>query len=181
MKVPQESWLNPKVKVSRSPIDRLGLFPAATIIEGEKVMMLGGSIVTDKQLEEKMKSKERYDAVGLDLDANLSVLPKDWPGIHGNHSCDPNLWMADAVTVIARRHIGVGEELVVDYALFTISPNWSMKCSCGSDLCRKQITGNDWKLPELQQRYRGHFSPFIEKLIVNRTGSISGRPSNRRS
>jgi hypothetical protein len=27
------------------------------------------------------------------------------------------------------------------------------------------VTGNDWKLPALQQRYRGYFTPHIERLI----------------
>jgi hypothetical protein len=32
-------------------------------------------------------------------------------------------------------------------------------------LCRGRVTGDDWKLPELQQRYRGHFTVHIEQLI----------------
>lgn len=82
-----------------------------------------------------------------------------------NHSCDPNLWMDDEVTCVTSRDIETGEELTVDYALFTAQPGWAMDCRCGSRLCRQRVTGNDWKLAELRDRYRGHFSPFINERI----------------
>jgi hypothetical protein len=34
-----------------------------------------------------------------------------------NHSCDPNVWMEDEVTLAARRDLGVGEELTAVCAL----------------------------------------------------------------
>ena len=82
-----------------------------------------------------------------------------------NHSCDPNLWMQNERTVCARREIAAGEELTMDYALATRTPEWRMECRCGTSECRGVITGNDWQLPELQQRYSGHFSPFINARI----------------
>jgi hypothetical protein len=27
------------------------------------------------------------------------------------------------------------------------------------------VSGDDWKLPELQKRYEGHFSPYIQRRI----------------
>ena len=29
--------------------------------------------------------------------------------------------------------------------------------------CRERITGEDWRRPELQKRYAGHFLPYIER------------------
>jgi uncharacterized protein len=159
------SWLNPKILVKKSRIHNLGLFAKESIKKGEIVATLGGTTLTDEEVDNKIKGGERYDGVTLGRNLNLSIVPKDWPGIYGNHSCDPNLWMKDALTVVARRDIGPGEELTTDYAMYTISSKWSMRCNCGSSLCRKLITGNDWKRPDLQQRYGGHFSPVIEKLI----------------
>ncbi|MCL5006979.1 MAG: SET domain-containing protein-lysine N-methyltransferase [Patescibacteria group bacterium] len=83
-----------------------------------------------------------------------------------NHSCDSNTWMADAFTLIARRDIKRGEEITADYALWeneNYSSDW--QCVCGSPFCRGHITGDDWRLPEVQKRYRGHFSPLINKKI----------------
>ena len=31
--------------------------------------------------------------------------------------------------------------------------------------CRHHVTGDDWQLPELQTRYAGHFSPYIQRRI----------------
>jgi len=153
------------VTVRESYIHNLGLFANAAIAREETVAVLGGTTLTNREVDEKIRNGERYDGVVLDRDKNLNIAPRDWPGIYGNHSCDPNLWMKDRVTIIARRNIRPGEELTTDYAMYTISPDWSMECNCGSSLCRRLITGNDWKLPELRARYRGHFSPVIEKLI----------------
>ncbi len=84
-----------------------------------------------------------------------------------NHSCDSNLWLADEVTLVARRDIAPGEELSLDYALTTVEPAWTLDqpCHCGSPLCRHVITGNDWRLPDVRRRYQGHFAPFINARI----------------
>jgi hypothetical protein len=60
----------------------------------------------------------------------------------------------------------------VDYALFTAQPGWAMHCRCGSPLCRHRVTGNDWKLAGLRERYRGHFSPFINDRIEYAGSSV---------
>ena len=74
-----------------------------------------------------------------------------------NHSCDPNVWMADAVTLVTRSSVQTGEELTVDYALFEAVEDFTAEweCACGSDVCRKQVTGRDWRRVDLQERYNG--------------------------
>jgi hypothetical protein len=88
-----------------------------------------------------------------------------------NHSCDPNVWMSDEVTLIARRDIAAGEELTVDYALFELDESWSgpWRCQCGTPLCRGGFTGREWKDPVLQGRYVGHWHPVIEARIAGRS------------
>jgi GNAT superfamily N-acetyltransferase len=93
------------------------------------------------------------------------VQADDDPLACGNHSCDPNLWMADAITIVARRRIEAGEEATIDYALVTVDEGWRMACRCGSPLCRDVVTGSDWTRHDLQQRYRDHFAPFINQRI----------------
>ena len=85
-----------------------------------------------------------------------------------NHSCDSNLWQGDEVTLLARRDIATGEELTVDYALCTAQSDWVLDsdCRCGAAVCRHIITGEDWKRREVQERYRGHFSPFLNRRIA---------------
>jgi hypothetical protein len=89
----------------------------------------------------------------------------DDPARYGNHSCDPNLWLADEVTVVTRRPVKVGEELTIDYGTMTVVP-WQMECSCGAALCRGVVTGDDWRRPDLRERYAGRFSPFINARIA---------------
>jgi hypothetical protein len=75
--------------------------------------------------------------------------------------------MSDAVTLSAWRDIPTGEELTIDYCLFEDdedhAPPWS--CRCASALCRGRFTGRDWRRTDLQERYKGHFSPFINRRI----------------
>ncbi|MCX6790795.1 MAG: hypothetical protein NTV62_01205 [Candidatus Gribaldobacteria bacterium] len=61
----------------------------------------------------------------------------------------------------------MGEEVTVDYGIWEDDPKYISKweCLCGSPLCRKKVTGNDWKLPTLQKKYSGHFSPLLSKRI----------------
>jgi uncharacterized protein len=78
---------------------------------------------------------------------------------------DANLWLQDEVTIVARRVIAQAEELTLDYALTTVEPYWQLDqpCHCGTAACRYIVTGNDWQLPDVQQRYQGHFAPFIQE------------------
>jgi hypothetical protein len=164
MQVPSACWLDPRIAVRPSSIDGLGLFAAAPIAHGEIVEVLGGTILTNAEVQAMIDGEQRYDGIGLGPDRNLAIDPS-WPGIYGNHSCDPNLWMQDAVTISTRRQVVTGEELTIDYALFTAITTWSMPCRCGSRLCRGVVTGNDWRRSDLQARYRGHFTPFLTKMI----------------
>jgi hypothetical protein len=65
----------------------------------------------------------------------------DVPARCGNHSCDPNLVLADATTLVARREIAAGEEITSDYATMTNNPSWRMTCNCGAADCRRVVTG----------------------------------------
>ena len=72
----------------------------------------------------------------------------------------------DEVTVVARRAIAAGEEITGDYAVWEAGDNYVLEpCNCGTNLCRGRITGGDWRRPELQKRYAGHFLPYIERRI----------------
>ena len=96
--------------------------------------------------------------------AGAVVLEQDGVGTL-NHSCDPNLGWAGERTLVALRDIAAGDELTVDYATMTVAP-WEMDCRCGSAGCRGVVTGDDWRRPDLQERYAGRFSPFINARIA---------------
>ncbi|MBV8719414.1 MAG: SET domain-containing protein-lysine N-methyltransferase [Chloroflexi bacterium] len=163
-------WTDPRVRAGASTIEGNGLYASAPIRAGEVVFVWGGgTIISDAELCAIVASGRRYStaAIGENQHILWSADDPDAGGPGGaNHSCDSNLWMLDARTVGARREIAAGEELTLDYGLFSVAPEWRMDCYCGSTRCRGVVSGNDWRLPELQQRYAGHFSPFINARIA---------------
>jgi uncharacterized protein len=166
------SWVSPHVKVRPSPIAGSGLFATRPLRVAEVVLVLGGRLIDDVQLAQLQPRSSLAVGEGLNL-----MQADDDHARYGNHSCDPNCWMADEVTVVTRRSVARGEELTQDYALTTVSCRWQMTCHCGSGICRGVITGNDWRLPELQRRYRWHFSPFINERIAALEQGVPARNS----
>lgn len=139
----RKSWLNPKIEIRPSRTHGRGLFARVPIAKGEVVVVwFAGSGYVRKSGED--------------------------PSYFRNHSCDPNTWMKDEVTSTARRNIKANEELTIDYATYIANENHTIiqECLCGSVKCRKRITGRDWKRPVLQDQYKGHFLPIINKRIA---------------
>lgn len=169
--VPPTSWLSPKLAVRPSEIQGLGLVALEAIVPEEPVSVMGGRVMTDEEFARFVASADRWSAAAV-LEGLHLVQNFDDPLAKGNHSCDPNLWMADELTLVARRAIRAGEEATTDYALMTVDEDWSMECRCGSAACRGTTSGADWRKRDVQDRYRGHFSPFIERRIASeRTGA----------
>jgi hypothetical protein len=44
----------------------------------------------------------------------------------------------------------------------------SMDCSCGRPACRRVVDGRDWMRPDLQERYRGYFSWYLQRKMPAR-------------
>jgi uncharacterized protein len=40
-----------------------------------------------------------------------------------------------------------------------------MTCHCNTAQCRRVIDGRDWRRGDLQQRYRGYFSWYLQRKI----------------
>jgi hypothetical protein len=143
------------------------VFATERIGDGEVVVVWGGTIFTEEDVRVGRARRGSVSAVdeGVYLAGRAGDGPDD--GDFMNHSCDPSVWMLDEVTLAARRDIEPGEELTADYALWEADEGWVCRweCRCGSSRCRGRVTGQDWRSRELQERYRGHFSPFIERRI----------------
>ncbi len=77
-----------------------------------------------------------------------------------NHSCDPSAWHS-GLDLVARRDIGPGEQITIDYATYTTEVFPSFECNCGSMACRKIIKGTDYLEPWVIDRYGDHLSPHI--------------------
>jgi hypothetical protein len=163
------SWYDPRVEIRPSSIQGGGMFARAPFQPGETIAIVGGTPMTGAEFAAYLAGVERWNAHQIGEDLHLVDLIQTPEVVDGsiNHSCDSNLWMGDEVTIIARRAIGAGEELTLDYALTTTQADWALDqpCQCGSALCRGHITGADWRLPDVQARYAGHFVPYINERI----------------
>ncbi|MBA3492113.1 MAG: SET domain-containing protein [Rubrobacteraceae bacterium] len=89
------------------------MFAREPILAGEVVEIIGGTLMTQAEFETFLASAKRFSAVQIAEDMHLVERTEVIKARGGsvNHSCDPNLWMADEATVVARRDIGAGEEL----------------------------------------------------------------------
>ncbi len=161
------SRIDSRVELRSSTIDGTGMFAREAIEEGVVVVIWGGIVFTGADIRERRAREHSVAAIGEGLYLGAALDEAESPDDFMNHSCHPNIWMQDEVTLVARRDIEAGEELTADYAMWSTDPEWVMhrQCNCGSSLCRKSVTGNDWMLEELQRRYRGRFSPYINERI----------------
>jgi uncharacterized protein len=153
--------------VADSSISGKGLFATANIETGRVVIRLGGRLVSTDRLEELLLTSPEYvDTLTVYEDLHL-VLPSATEVHFGNHSCDPNLWHVGPYEIAARRPVEAGNEVTIDYGTQSGAPGFSMMCTCGADICRGEVTSDDWKLASLQIAYAGHWVPALEKRIQN--------------
>ncbi len=164
------SWVNPKIEIRETDNKGKGMFARESMGINETVLVWGGEY-TDTAGAERARKEGRL-VLQWDIDLYSVENRGDDLGYFINHSCDGNTWMTDAYTLVARRPINVLEEVTADYALWEADPAYTSEwmCRCGSPVCRKHITGSDWMLPEVHDRYRGHFSPLINTLIMKKYG-----------
>ena len=166
-----ESWIDPRLELRASSVHDRGMFARERIHAGEVVIVWGGRLFTASDIEQGLT--RRYSVAEIGEGVYLGAFEDDPESIddYMNHSCDPNCWMLDEVSIAARREIQPDEEVTIDYAMFGSGAGWRIDdCRCGSQLCRHTITGSDWKIASLQSRYRSHFSPYLNDRILSRQG-----------
>lgn len=92
-----------------------------------------------------------------------------------NHACEPTSWFVhDKMSLdehcdlmVATRDINVGEEITFDYGTSYGHDYFDgFECSCGAQTCRRKVTKEDWKRPELQLKYAGHFLHHIAVKVA---------------
>lgn len=141
-----------------------GLFAREVINPDDLLVMWSGRLVTLDQADNLPPLQLRRS---VQVEDNLLLLPvvQGEPADFVNHSCNPNTGLRGQTALVALRTITVGEEICYDYAMTDGSSYDEFECQCGAANCRGRITGNDWQLPNLQVRYAGHFSPYLQRRI----------------
>lgn len=161
-----KTWRSPKIEVRNDTLAGRGVVAIQDINKGEIVAIKAGHIITREQIEQATADAGDL-ALQIDDDFYISPTTPDEVedmSVFINHSCDPNIGFRGQVVYVAVRDIKAGEELCHDYSMER-SDDYVLDCHCGSSLCRGRITGNDWQLPELQERYGEYFSIYLLNKI----------------
>lgn len=137
--------------------------------------VLGGRVISDRALKAMLNRRAEdaslpfVDSITLGPEENLLLSPNALNRF-GNHSCDPNTWWSDSVTLVARHATRANEEITNDYGTSTAHAEWAIECRCATALCRRVVSGEDWRRADLQQRYGDHWVPVILRMIRDARG-----------
>jgi D-alanine-D-alanine ligase len=155
------------------PSGDYGTFAARPLAEGERVMVFEEQphqLVTRSFVERNWDERHRewFRRYAWPLSDDVWVTwsddPEQWRPI--NHSCEPSAWL-DGLDVVARRALGAGEEITLDYATFYDERMAEFACDCGSEGCRGTIRGEDY-LGDFVERYGAHLSGHIRRRRAER-------------
>ncbi len=160
------TYFSPKAQKRGSDIEGRGLFGKEPMSKGEIVVVKGGYVMTKAQRD---KVEEKLGPAEIQVTEDLFIGPttqmeREGAMIHLNHSCEPNLGVQGQIVFVALRDIVKDEELTFDYAMTDDEP-YEMRCNCGATNCRGVVAGRDWMKKEVQQKYDGYFSWFIQRRI----------------
>lgn len=160
------SYLSPKTQAQPSAIHGRGLFAIAPIARSEIVCVKGGHIFNRQTLAVVQPTLGPAEIqIGEDLFIGpLTEEEREGGMIFSNHSCEPNIGVQGQIVFVALRDIAPGEELTHDWAT-TDDDDYVLACNCGAPNCRKTLTGKDWRRADLQEKYRGYFSWYLQEKI----------------
>lgn len=161
-----KSYLNNKITIqSSSLIHNCGMFADKDIETGEVLFVKGGHILTKHELYSSSIINSYFPISDNLFLGALEPEEEDDIKLYINHSCNPNCGLHGEITFVAIRDIHSGEEITTDYA-FIDNEDYSFECNCGSDKCRKTITGFDWKIKRLQEEYYPYFAQYLKDKIT---------------
>lgn len=162
---PPVSYLSPKL-VARANLEKggMGVFAREPVFAGELLVVWSGELFTSATLA-TLPSLRRQRSIQIEEDLYMVPTRIGESADFVNHSCNPNAGIEGQIGLRAMRDIAVGEEICYDYAMSDGSPYDEFVCGCGTLNCRQRITGEDWRQPELQARYAGWFSPYLQRRI----------------
>jgi len=159
------SYTNSKLELQNCPEKKgLGIFAREYIAAGEVLSVWAGEIFTGEELAREPVDRQTH---GIQVGEDIFQLPisDNDPADFYNHSCNPNAGLDGQICLVAMREIQPGEEICFDYAMSDSTDYDEFECHCGAPNCRGKVTGNDWKIPDLQKRYRGYFMPYLQHRI----------------
>lgn len=168
------SYINPRLDaMPRREKGGFGVYTIQPVRAGELLIVWGGRVVDERSLQ-ALPDITRRLSVQVEEGLYLAPIGPAEPADYLNHSCDPNAGMSGQIAIVAIRGIAAGEEVCIDYAMCDGSPYDEFECACGMPGCRKRVSGEDWRKPELWERYAGYFSPYLQRRIDRLKEQVSG-------
>jgi SET domain-containing protein len=164
-----KSYLSKKTAIRKSLIHGYGLFARTSMKKDELIAVKGGHIF-DIALLRKIEDGIEDSYIQIENNLFIGAIHKFEVSdnkLFLNHSCEPNVGIRGQITFVAMRDIRAGEELTYDWAMENDEAGipGEYKCNCNKSNCRKLITGKDWKRKDLQEKYKGYFSAYIQRKI----------------
>jgi hypothetical protein len=164
-----------------------GIVATAPVRRGELLCVWGGRIVAREEVD-RLDELERSYVLQVEEELYLLAGGPIEHAEYVNHSCEPNAGFAGQISLVAMRNIQPGEEVCFDYGMSESSDFAEFDCRCGAPACRGRVRADDWLRHDLQRRYRGFFSPYLQRRIealpepmtVTRVRSAGARVSRRR-
>lgn len=165
---PYLSYLAPGLHARRRDGGRgWGVYAQSPFARGAVLVVWSGRVMPADAFLQLAASERRY---GLQIEEQLylGVASPERPAEPAdlvNHSCDPSAGLSGQVTLVALRDIAPGDEITFDYAMSDGSPYDEFDCTCEAPSCRGRVTGEDWRRASLWEKYKGHFSPYLQRRI----------------
>jgi hypothetical protein len=154
--------------VRPSPIHSVGVYAAAPIRKGSRIVEYTGERITVEEADRRYDGVSRTYLYGLD--DGKTVIDGHGLGAYLNHSCDPNCEVDEVkgrVWLFAIRDIAAGEELVWDYNLYDDED--PAPCYCGSRKCRGTMYSREWMAKVRREaRKKGRKPTAMQKRRVVR-------------
>lgn len=125
-----------------------GIYANVDFIAGETILIFKGNIINQRNIYSvQISSFEHIDV--------------EEPERYVNHSCDSNCGIKNKLELVAIKDIKKGEEITFDYAMTEYEISEQIKCYCGSDNCRKIITGYKDLPEDIKYKYREYTSEHL--------------------
>jgi SET domain-containing protein len=153
-----------EIKPSLMLKGEIGLFAARDLAQDTiiaEASKLGEHFITWDEVE-KLDPITREKTTHYCLDTEQGIyLPDDFNYLtvpwNMNHSCDYKVGFDEVGNFVTAKAVKKGEELTWDYGMGRSNPRFVLVCQCGSEKCRKMITGNDWKNTEYREANKKYF------------------------
>ena len=159
------SYLSPKLEVRQSPEKGgFAVFAREALAKDELICVWTGMLATYQEVL-ALDPSEKSHTIQVDEGIYLIPIGLEEPADYINHSCEPNAGIRGQISLVAMRPIAAGEEITFDYAMADSTPYDEFPCACGVPTCRGSVRGDDWKRPELWDRYKGYFSAYLQARI----------------